>query len=456
MKGLFDRIPSTLFSVLASPNREIYVDCLLIIYDTIDSVEDSFQGDRDVVISKLLDYFEDHLENNLDDEPEANTARKKAVAVINQLKLHGWLGEEELGDYKTSLNFFDYSIKILEVIRQIVSGQTTEYTGEIFTVYSLLNSFDENEGIGIIEQAWQKTDDLLRKLKTLKANIYRYYYDITHNKKKDDLEDLLDKLLIDYKQNFFDNAYYNLKTTDSLAKYKRNILNKLSNIYNNYELMERLAEDTMKLKRIEDYNDAYNYLEEKILYIRESFNALDQLISSIDRKNEQYINAATSKILFLTNEADDIDGIFNRLFKIILSGKKFDYSILFNLTGARNLDTESLYNVRRKRIDPVVEEIDSFDFELDDDIREQKIQDMLRLGIFSKVEIDRHVKTILNGETYIEAKDLLLETTEDFIRLILIFLYSKSVGVSYDVNLLNHEVKVKDYRFKNFMIVKKG
>ena len=47
--------------------------------------------------------------------------------------------------------------------------------------------------------------------------------------------------------------------------------------------------------------------------------ALEYLISAIDAKNELYINAAASKIMFLTNTSEDLEGLLNRLFKIILS-----------------------------------------------------------------------------------------------------------------------------------------
>ncbi|MDR4968479.1 MAG: DUF5716 family protein, partial [Acholeplasmataceae bacterium] len=77
--------------------------------------------------------------------------------MINVLKRNGWLGEEELGDYKTSLNLFDYSIQIIDILESIKDNRQSEYTGEIYTVYSLLNSFNLSEGIGILEQAFQKT-----------------------------------------------------------------------------------------------------------------------------------------------------------------------------------------------------------------------------------------------------------------------------------------------------------
>ena len=455
MAQLFDTIHPNFFSVLSSPNKKTYVDCIFIIYHTIDTVEDAFQGDREVIIQRLIDYFDEQpLDEFLDveeDEP-ARTSRQKALHVINVLKKNGWLGEEELGDYKTSLNLFDYSIQLIDMLENISSNRQSEYTGEIYAVYSLLSSFNMDEGIGVLEQAYQKTHDILRKLKSLKANIYRYYFDITKKHNKNDLHHLLEKLLVEYKQNFFDSAYYNLKTTDSLPRYKRSILESISRIQNNDILMDQLAYKVQNIKRVEDYNDAFHYVEDRLRFITDSFASLEHLILAIDRKNEQYISAAAAKILFLTNQSDDIEGIFNRLFKIILTNKDINYNEIFYLTQMKNLDTGSLYNQRRMRVETIPEEITFDDDLISEEYRREKIKALLKNNIYGKKEIDEHVKHLLNGETHIDASDVQIETQEDYVKLILIFLYSKSVGMHYDVQLLGKECKNNFVTFQNFRI----
>lgn len=455
MAQLFDRLPENFFSVLASPNRITYVDCIFIIYDAIDTIEDAFQGDREFIIGKLVDYFDDvYIDQFLDVEPEetTNTSRQKALHVINVLKRNGWLGEEELGDYKTSLNLFDYSIQIIDILNRIRYNQQDEYTGEIYTVYSLLNNFTIEEGIGVLEQAFSKTNDIIRKLKALKANIYRYYYDITRKHSHDDLPELLEKLLVEYKQNFFDSAYFNLKTTDSLNRYKRGILESLNKMQNNIELMDELANTVIKVKRIEDYNEAYLYIEERMRFITDSFSALEHLILAIDRKNEQYITAAASKILFFSNQSDDIEGIFNRLFRIVLSQKAFDYNQLFHLIQPRNIDTESLYNQRRPRVYAEPEEIYYDDNIIGEDFKREKIRALLKNNIYGKKEIDAYVKTLLGGNGSIQASEIQLETQEDLVRLILIFLYSKSTGMHYQIEPSKTRVENNGISFQNFTI----
>ncbi|MGI6787603.1 MAG: Wadjet anti-phage system protein JetA family protein [Acholeplasmataceae bacterium] len=456
MNKLFDIINPNFFNVLSSPNKEIYVDCIFIIYDSLDSVEDAFQGDREFVMQRLIHYFDEQELKGVNEFDDTRTSRQKATAVINYFKESGWIGEEELGDYKTSLNLFDYTIKIIDVLKSIKEHEQIEYTGEIFTVYSVLQNFTIDEGVGIIEQAFDSTNKIIKNLKGLKANIYRYYYDITLNQDNQDLQKLLEKLLVEYKNNFFDNAYYNLKTKDSLPRYKKSILDKTLDIYNDDEIMNELALKTMEEKKIEDYDEAFHYIEERLRFIADSFNAFDYLILAIDRKNEQYVSAAASKILFLTNHSDDIEGIFNRIFKIVVDSNEedFDYSSLFNLFHARNLDTESLYTQRRLRIDTDPEPVTVLDDLISDEYKRRKIQFLVKNNIYGKKEINRYVLSQLSYAGEIEASELPLETEEDYIKLILIFLYSRSVGMDYHVEMLNRETKSNFATFNNFLIVR--
>lgn len=455
MSKLFDIVDPNFFNVLSSPNKDIYVDCIFIIYDALDSVEDAFQGEREFVVQRLINYFDElELDQELDELEDARTSRQKAVQVINYFKDCGWLGEEELGDYKTSLNLFDYTIKIVDCLRGIETEDQVEYTGEIFVVYSLLTNFTKEEGLGVIEQAFDKTNDIIRKLKALKANIYRFYYDITAKRDKQELNQLLEELLVDYKNNFFDSAYYNLKTKDSLPRYKKPILDMITNIYNDDEVMDHMAQDVMETKRIENYDEAFHYIEAKLRFISDSFTAFDNLILAIDRKNEQYVSAAASKILFLTNHSDDIEGIFNRIFKIVLDSNEedFDYSKLFNLVHARNLDTDSLHTQRRIRIEPVPEPVTVLDDLITDEFKKKKIQILVKNNIYAKKEINKYVLTMLANAPEMEAGDLPLVTEEDYVKLILIFLYSRSVGMDYHVELLDRETKSGFATFNNFLI----
>src|SRR5690606_30531064 len=128
-------------------------------------------------------------------------------------------------------------------------------------------------------------------------------------------------------------------------------------------------------------------------------------------------------------------------FKVILREKHFDYHEIFNLTKARNLDDNSLQTIRRQRIDPVAEAI-NYEQEISEEVKEKKMASLLRANVFSKVEINNHVTYLLDSNDRIKASQIPLESNEDFVKLILIFLFSKSVGMKYDIKVLNYEAKI--------------
>lgn len=457
-KRLFDNLNPNFFGPLASRNKDVYVDCIFIIYDILDSVEASFQGEREYIVQTLIQYFEDKYEDSEQyDFESANTPRQKANYVINYFKDCGWLGEEDLGDYKTAINLFDYSIMVIEVLKSIQSGEQLEYSGEIYAVYTLLKNFKPEEGVGILEQVSEQTRKITRRLKALKANIYRYYFDILQNKNGAELKEILDNLLTEYKINFFDKAYYNLKTKDSLPRYKGTIIELINKLYNNQLTMTKLAEQTMELKKIENFDNAYHFVEDELRHVRDAFNAFDSLIREIDTKNEQYITSAASKILFLTKRSDDLEGIFNRIFELFLKSDEeaFDYTNLFNLVNARNIDSESLHTQRTYQED-TNPDILVFNDIITDEIKRQKVQLMMKNNIYSKTEINKYTLSLLNNKDRVDASELTLETNEDLIKLVLIYLYSRSLGVSYTCEVTNTEVKNNFLTFNNFYIIRRN
>ena len=455
-KKLFNSINPAFFNVLSSPNKEIYTDCIFLIHDLLDSVEHAFQGERDVVVQLLMQYFED-MEDDIVEDGEflkTLTPRQKSNHVLNYLRDCGWIGEEELGDYKTSVNLFDYSIMIIEVLKSIISGEQFEYSGEIYIVYSLLKNFKKEEGVGIIEQAKLQTMKITRRLRALKANIYRYYYDITKNKKGDSLAQILETLLVEYKNNFFDKAYFNLKTKDSLPKYKGLILQLVASIYDDEVTMTELAEMLMKEKGIENFDDAYHEIEQNLREIKNSFNAFDGLISEIDTKNEQYISASAAKIMFLTNRSDDIEGIINRILDAFLKNK-IDTDIsqnFFNLVNCRNIDSDSLHTPRvyREIIDG--DQLLYGNDIISDDLMKQKLNLLMKNNIYGKKEINKYAMKLLENKDQIYASEFLIEDREDLVKLVLIFLYSRSTQIGYTCEVLQNIVVNNFLTFQDFII----
>jgi hypothetical protein len=262
--------------------------------------------------------------------------------------------------------------------------------------------------------------------------------------------------MVEYKENFFDQAYYRLKTTDSLIRRRRQILNKIDQLLKNGDTLEDLAHQAVAMHKASDLDEGHFYAENRIQYIQNSFNYLDFLMHDIDQKNEKYIQAAVSKILFLTSSNTNIRGNINNILKHLLTvdEKEFDFNSLFRLTQVHNLDTLSLYTPRKNRVDATSSTL----ITLTDAERllffGQGIESLTNLQ-YSIEGINQRTEYLLNPDGLFEAKDVAVETKDDLIYLILLFVKANDDLRIYNVDLTNNYIQNNVVRFKNFIVTRR-
>lgn len=107
------------------------------------------------------------------------------------------------------------------------------------------------------------------------------------------------------------------------------------------------------------------------------------------------------------------------------------------------------------RIDTEPEELYIDDNPFTDEERMARIKSFLRHGQYSKTEINNYIDNLLNDNNEILASKVPIETQEDYIKLILIFLFSKSINMKYNIELMDHKVKNNFVSFKEFLIKRK-
>lgn len=83
---LFNIVPEDFFKPLTSKYKNIYIDCLEILYDSY-KTELSFGVEKEVILLKLTDYFEKIYEDMIfDDQVIAKDSRAKANQILLELK----------------------------------------------------------------------------------------------------------------------------------------------------------------------------------------------------------------------------------------------------------------------------------------------------------------------------------------------------------------------------------
>ncbi len=358
--SLFKTVPDNFFSLLASPNKSIYFDCLVIAFNAYEDA--SILGvDKKHIVELISDYL-DNLQEKLiqdEDEEEADDSQSKAYQILRKFEYHGWIDTDVNNDYEELINFRDYSITVIEALMNIKTvdyedysiydtDPTIDFKGYIYTIYSLLMNKDTGEYGFIIDSVYKNTKMFMRELRKLDIRMKDYIKAIVDTS---EIKDLMENLL-SYKVELFDKTYHKLKTSENINKYRLSIVNNLNEIVSDSSIIENIATSYRYASLLDD--KASIRAMQDIYEIIDLFNGLDNFITEIDKKNKVYLNSTIGKIQFLLNEEADISGKLNQILKFVSNsykqGKINDaiktISPLYNLNSMKSLNQNSLYTQR--------------------------------------------------------------------------------------------------------------
>ncbi|MEZ0180141.1 Wadjet anti-phage system protein JetA family protein ['Camptotheca acuminata' phytoplasma] len=457
MSNLFKILNPNFFQILSSVNKDIYIDCLLLL-EELTNEDDYFNINKNTALNALERYFQQKskvlLQENNDETEVINNNRQKASKIIHLFHKNGWLGEEKISYNITNLHFFDYSIEIIYFLKKTINQTKPESIENIYSIYHLLKSFLTEINYNIFKEIIIITNNLIIKLKILKANIYRFYNELINMNSNNNLQNILEKLLSDYKKNFFDSSYYVLKTTNNLFKYRSRINLFLNKIGEEPIYFEQMNE---QLSNINQNNKETNtiLIKKQIQEIKQNIKLTDHLIEIIDKKNEQYLEISCDRILFFDNKKKNITNLLNFAIQLLLEDKE-DYSFFFNFWFIKNLDDFSFYKPRVNKQEISTSELEIIPEEIESHLIEKKQNFLNKKNLFDRKNINLFVQQILNQKQSIKASQLTIQDHKDISKLILIYLYSQKNSSKniYQIQSLKQQVNNNYLRFSDFLIFK--
>lgn len=462
---LFDIIPDKFFSILSSSKKEIYSDCLFILYSDLKS-NTSFGVDREIVVQTLTDYFEGLGDKNIfDDEDESvKSSREEANFIIRKFSECGWIDLETTTNYRQILNFTDYSIAILETMEKLIKNEKLEYQGYVYTIYSILYNSQNSQYNVMLEQAYDNTGRLMNGLKSLNSNIKKYIEKITQQKSP---EEIMKLHFEGYAQDITDKGYHRLKTSDNVSRFRPQIIERLEDIKKDREYIKAACNQSVEMEKHASFEEAYEDILGKINDIIYAFENMDAIINEIDRKNSQYIRVSLARVKYLLNTSRDLGGQITDILKYVVSvigdngldikeDSIDEIESLFSFFPQSYVDEKSLYTVSEAKPEFKPQGIDMegslSSREREEKIREIKERNRLRM---SRENIDRFVLELLKGRKAMNASSIPLEDVKDYLRIIYILVYSKSRLVHYRIRRLNQKVSINGYSFGDFEIWRK-
>jgi hypothetical protein len=458
-------MPDKFFSILSSTKKNIYSDCIFIIYKILKN-NTSFGIEREIIVDALSDYFENIEEKNVFIEEESNlkNSRDNSNFIIRKLKECGWIDIEITSNYKEIINLQDYAIAIIQTLDSIMNNEKLEYQGYVYTIYSILYGNENINKSIMLEQVYENTDKLISGLKSLNSNIKKYIEKIVDKKSA---QEIIKLFFDDYIHNIIDKGYHRLKTSDNVSKFRPKIIEKLEEIKKDKETIKTICEELIKMEKEDNFESAY---EKTINSLNDTINLIsdiDYIINEIDRKNTQYIRSSVARIKLLLNSSKDLGGKINTILKYIADAviensidiKEYNFEELKNIFSVFTqnfIDEKSLYisTEGKKTFKP--EKINKSN-KLSKEERENKIKYIKEKSKnrLSRKNIDEYVLNILKDKKVTNASMLPIENSKDFVKIIYILLYSKSKFVNYTVKKLNKSVTINNFIFNDFEIWRK-
>lgn len=458
---MFRIVSDKFFVPLASPNKQIYWECICKLFSIMNH-QLSFGIERDVLVEELQYYFEQEHAIEIDaEEIIGKSSRDKANWMLRRLEFYEWIEIETDKSYVQRVNFKDYAVKIIKTLLEIEEGKQIEYQGYIYVIYSLVRSNTDKPGT-VLLSILENTDMLITGLKNLNSGIKRYIDELTRYKTP---AEIMDVLFNDYIENIVDKAYHRLLTSDNVAKFRPEIVERLESKSRSKAYMEKTSAEIASIQEI-PIGQAEEKVYQYIHTIIDAFKNLDDILAEINQKNTQYQRAAVNRAKFFLIGSEDVRGQIKEILAGMneqINSENMDLGGIYRISfldeliriySSAFLDEKSLYVPieGKKEFRPGEIQNEVPDYEM----RQIKIRKMMERmeRVLNPQKINDYVLKFMQEHKEIMASELPLETTEDYVHMIYVRLYGQRKNMKYEVQP-GEEVTINGYRFKDYKIRKK-
>ena len=323
---LFDKIPTDLFSVLASPNRALYADALDVLYDAyLENLKIPEEMFYSMLRSKLEQQLADaSFEGEDIDEEELRDISGRARFLIRKLHSKGWFEKERGEDFEAYITVPGYSSRLLELFRQLQDDSPARGYSYVFGTYSALKVADEGDNIydkmSAIYTAYDNTQALVQLLQMVYHNV-RHFFQIQIRMQQ--VNEVLASHFDDFGQTVVEAYIRPLKIKDSVPKYRVPIQSILTRWAEDDALLLALSNAALQDRRGAAMETCRTDLLQKIFWVKDRYDSMEhEYLDEIDRQVRRYTRATTQKLENLTNRDGNVRGNLNYLLRCLSGGQR--------------------------------------------------------------------------------------------------------------------------------------
>lgn len=459
----FEAVPSELFSPLASPNRVLYADALDVVYA---SYRENLKIREDTLYSMLRSRLEQELadatfEDEDIDEEELRDISGRARFLIRKLCSKGWFEKERGDDFEEYITIPNYSSRLLELFHQLRDDSPARGYSYVFGTFSVLKTADDSNNaydkMTALYSAYDNTAALISLLQMVYHNV-KHYFQMQIDMQ--DVNQVLSAHFNDFGQKVVEAYIRPLKIKDSVPKYRVPIQSVLRRWEEDDALLLEMANEALRDKRCKTLEDCRADLLQKIFWIEERYDNLEQdYLEEIDAQVRRYTRAATQKIENLTNRDQSVRGNLNVLLTALSRNRRASELVdqiqpAFQLYEQSFLSEKSLWYrkrpVKRTKAAAVLIQ-DAQEPNAEEKARAKK----LLQSEYGRTAVEAYVRGWLGNADSRCSAELSLKEDKDYIMSLLAILESKNASAGYVIQELGGSFYENGYSIPQMQIQRK-
>jgi len=430
------QIPESFYSLFRSPNRDTYIEALLIINEEYQY--NSYFLSKESCIRLLSDYFSQkkiQMERE-ENETELDLLETPANRILNWLLKSQWL--KRLEDYYaqvTNIIIPDYAAIFIEVFERLANDDMDATEVYIQNIYAILFSLknDKRANFNMLKTALVNTRKLNKTLQDMLHNMDKFFSGLLE---KNFYGELLKEHLEGYVEEIIRKKYHILKTSDNFYIYKSDIKKWIHDMQQDYDWIEQI-----KNKDHGDITEAH--IMEILEQIEGGFDDIERRIANMDKEHMKYVKATVVRLNYLLNGEGSMKGLIIQLLNHISRLEDNTQALqqtaeIMNLSNLQLLAEKSLFKRRAPRknfIDMLEPEEAREELSKEEILRLNKIQQR-----FTKREIEEYLEGHMDIDGNVEIDESAVLDDEDFEKLILAYDYAVKRNSRFQVDVSTSEV----------------
>jgi hypothetical protein len=459
MGNIFDVVPPDLFTLLGSPNRAVYADALSVLHEV-------FQQNLKIARSEFCSNIQYRLENELEKseffeegihEDEAADLKGKAHFLVRKLKERGWIGFEMGYDLVDNIVVPDYTIRLLDLFSELSNkGKAQSGFSYVYDTYSTLTTADKEkpyEKMMALAGAHDKTNALIRLLKSVYHNIHHYFQEILEFR---NVNQILQAHYDSFLAQVVEACIKPLKIKDSVPKYKGPIQSILSSWLDDSDVIAQMANEALSEKMQPTLDECRREIMGMIFFIKGSYDTIQrEYLNEIDSKVRKYTRTTTQKIESLSNNDPSVRGNLRFILQALSEPDKADavseaVSSLAQIHEQSWIGEDSLYSrkkpVKREKGNEILLSEDA------PNLLAKAAEEFDRLvnSPFSRKNIWEFMRKLLEKTGEARTSDIMISSDDAYVISCLAVIHSSDKGSFYGCERFDGINSTDVYGYPNF------